>query len=248
MRSWAGKSELERQARLERKTGVHPNVIRKSIEELPASDRVTEWLGSILVASLACVVLCLFGLAVWQSIGTANVEGWAFYTWLTFSCVSACTGILSTAKFLETQTDGDDLQRRMVLVGIGSLTGLISIIVANVFLVDLTCANFDRPDLLSSFGIPLPAFLAWPIFFVALFGVIGWWRVADPIRKSRLRLREVGISLVWATVLSLLLCLPLVNCCILAGVVSVSVQLASPWLSHARREQFCLGVQESKVA
>lgn len=248
MRSWAGKSEFERQAKRVRKTGISPTAIRQWIAQLPASDRFTEWLGAVLVGALSSVVMSLFGLAVWQSIGSATVEGWAFYTWMAITCSTACIAVLSAAKFLETQIEENHIQRRLIMLGIGLLTGIVSIVTANLFQVDLTFVNFSRPDFASRFGIPMPVIPAWLIFFVALFGVMRWWRVADPIRNSRLRLWAVGICLVWATALSQLLGLPLINSCILAVAVSVSVQLASPWLSQSQRELVCFGADKSKAS
>ncbi|QEG20883.1 serine/threonine-protein kinase [Mariniblastus fucicola] len=247
MRTWAGKSEIERQEKRVRKTGIHPAAIRNWIEQLPVTDRFTEWLGSVLVGTLSCVVVSLFGLAVWQSLDTANVEGWAFYTWMAITCATASTSILCATKYWETQIEIDQTQRRLVMLGIGLLTGLTSIIAANIFHVDLTFANFNRPDTTLAFGLPLPVIPAWLIFFLALFGSLPWWRITDPIRESRLKLWEVGIGLVCAAALSQLLSLPLINACILAGVVSVSVQLAAPWLNQSQRELVCLGAKKLKV-
>ena len=247
MRSWAGKSEIERQAKLERKTGIHPATIRKWLTRLPASDQFTRWLGSVLIGSLFCIALSLWGLAAWQAGGSIDIIGWAFYTWLATTSGAACIGVLSTTKYLEMQTKEDQIRRQMITAGIGSMTSLISIVAAYYFHVDLAFPHFTSPESVGRFGIPMPSFVAWTIFFVALLGVLRWWRVADPIRKSRLRLWEVGICLVWATALSQLLCLPLIVCCILAGVISVSVQLASPWLSHVQRERICLDAGNSKV-
>lgn len=247
MRSWAGKSDLERQAKRLRKTGIHPAAIRNWIEQLPVSDRFTEWLGSLLVGSLSCVVASLFGLALWQSIGSANVEGWAFYTWMAVTSAAACGAVFSGTKYLETQIEGSWIHRRFTFMGIGLLTGIVSIATASVFEVDLQLSNFTHPDTYRLIANPIPAIAAWPIFFVALFGAVDWWRIADPIRNTRLRLWDVGICVVCAAVLSQLLGLALINSCILAAIVSASVQLAAPWLSHPRRELICLGMEKSKV-
>jgi hypothetical protein len=50
---------------------------------------------------------------------------------------------------------------------------------------------------------------------------------------------DVGVSVICAAALSQLLGLPLMNCCIIAGVISVSVQLAAPWINNSRRELVC---------
>ena len=82
-------------------------------------------------------------------------------------------------------------------------------------------------------GAVLPAYL---VFFMVLFGILRWWRQADPIRKTRLSIWSVGICLIWAAVFSHVLGFdPLWNC-ILAGVISVSTQLAAPWFHPETRE------------
>ena len=247
MRSWAGKSEVERQQQRTRKTGVFPAAMRQWLERRPASDRFTQWLGTILVGAFSCVVLSLIGLAVWQSFTSATVEGWAFYTWLAISSAAGCLLTLCCCSYWETQVEEDYVQRTLVMLGAGLITGLVSVAAANIFEVDLTFANFTRPES-STFGIPLPVVPAWLIFFVGLLGVLRWWRLADPIREARLKVWDVGVCVLWAAALSQILCLPLVNSCAIAAIISVSVQLASFWLSHPQRELVCLGAKNSKVA
>ncbi len=248
MRSWAGQSEYEREQKRVRKTGILPTAIRQWLEQRPASDRFTEWLGSVLIGTLSSIALSLFGLAVYQSIVSASVEGWAFYSWLAITCSVACVCIVCSAKYWETEINEDHLQRRLITAGIGLLTGLVAIVAANLFHIDLTFANFIRPAADTTFGLPLPVIPAWLIFFTGLFAALRWWRVADPLRGSRLKIWDVGICLVWAAALSQMLGLPLIGCCILAGVISVSIQLATPWLSIQRRELICLGAKKSKVS
>ena len=248
MRSWAGKSDLERQVKRERKTGIQPGTIRQWIKQQPVSDRFTDWLGAVLLGTLSSVVMSLFGLAVWQSIGSASVEGWAFYTWMVITCATASGTILCAARHFETQVEEAQIQRRLIMLATGLLTGLVSIITANLFQVDLTSAKFVQPNFAGAFGVSMPTIPAWLIFFVGLFGLLRWWRVADPLRNSRIRLWDVGICIVCATATSYLLGLPLINSCILAAIISTSVQLASPWFSHSQRELVCSGEQKSKVA
>lgn len=248
MRSWAGQSEIERQRKQFRKTGVHPAAVRQWLDQRPITDRFTEWLGSVLVGSLSCIVLSLFGLAVWQSLTAANVEGWAFYTWLAITCTAGCIFVVCCSRWWESELEPDLLQRRMVMLGGGLLTGLVSIAVANLFLVDLTFADFTRPDSNLIFGLPLPVIPAWIAFFVLLFGLLSFWKSADPLRPSRLKIWDVGVCLLMAAILSQLLGLPLINACILSGVISISIQLAAPWLGRTQRELVGISAKNSKVA
>jgi serine/threonine protein kinase len=248
MRSWAGKSELERQQRTTRKTGVNPAAIRLWLEQRPAADRFTRWLGSILISALSCTALGLMGLLVWQSFSSGTVEGWAFYTWLAITCSAGSILTLCCCSYWETQMEEPRIQRALVMAGAGLITGLISVVAANYFEVDLTFANFTRPDSPSAFGLALPVIPAWLVFFVGVFGVLHWWRYADPIRKSRIKVWDVGVCVLWAAALSQLLSLQLLGACMIAAIVSVSVQLASLWLSQSQRELVCMGTKDSRVA
>jgi len=250
MRSWAGQSEIERLNRLSRKTGVSPAAVREWFEKRPPTDRFTQWLGSILLGVFSCVALSLFGLSVWNSMSAigAGVEAWAFYTWLLISCMGGCTLVLCCGNWWVAQVETDFLQRRLVMLGIGLVTGVISIVAANVFEVDLTFSNFSRQPSNSMFSLPLPVVPAWLLFYVGLFGLFRWWEIADPVRQTRLRVWDVGVCVIVAAALTQILNLPMVHGCMVAAVVSVSVQLASTWISHPDRELACLGTKQSKVA
>ena len=246
MRSWAGQSELERAQKKVRKTGILPKTIRKWHQEQPTMDRFTQCLGSALIGSISSIALSLFGLAVYQSITEATVEGWAFYAWLAITCSTGCLGLICNAKYWESENSADLSQRRFVSAGIGLVTGLVAIATAYMLHIDLAFSNFSRPAADMALGLPLPKILAWLIFFTGLFAALRWWRVVDPIRETRLKIWDVGICLVWAATLSQMLGLSLISSCILAGVMSISVQLATPWLSDQRRELICSGSNKPK--
>ena len=146
------------------------------------------------------------------------------------------------------QIETDFLQRRLVMLGIGLVAGLVSIVAANIFEVDLTFSNFNRRPSTNFLSLPLPVVPAWLLFFVGLFGLYRWWEIVDPVRPTRLRVWDVGVCVIVAAALTQILNLPMVHGCMLAAVVSVSVQLASTWISHPQRELVCLGSKQSKVA
>ena len=134
------------------------------------------------------------------------------------------------------------------MFGIGLVAGVVSIIAANVFEVDLAFSNFAATPSKPLFNLTIPVIPAWLLFFVGLFGLYRWWKIADPIRSTRLRVWDVCVCVVVAGALSRLLNLPLAQACLVSGIVSVSVQLAATWISHPQRELVCLGAQASKDA
>ena len=212
---------------------------------------MTELVGSLLVGAFACIVLNLLGFAVGTGLlgsgvlGDAaldsSVEHWANYTWLTLNCIVGCWALLAFSKNWETR-EGNQWLRRAMLAGVGIAVGAIAFFSAGSFNIDLTQLALDDYQARESnpFVIRgLPIFGAYLVFFAGLFGILRWWRQVDPLRKTRLSILSVTFCLIWATVFSHLLNVPLTGSCILAVVISVSVQLASPWLHPSNREEIC---------
>ncbi len=224
--------------------------VRQWLGERPSADRATELVGSLLVGALACIVLNLLGFAVGAGLlGTgllndtmdSTVEHWANYTWLTLNSIVGCWTLLAFSKSWESR-EGNPWLRRAVMIGTGLVIGVIAFYSAGSFNIDLTqlaLQDFQARESNQFVIRGLPIFPAYLIFFAGLFGVLRWWRQSDPVRKTRLSLLNVTLCLIWATVFSHLLNVPLTGSCILAVVISVSVQLASPWLHPVNREEIC---------
>jgi hypothetical protein len=240
MRFWAGESEIEREQRKSFKSSIRNRKLRDWIESQPGSDRAVEFLGAAILGIVSCTVLSFAGFAIYESQTLPVISGWAFYAWMCVASVVTSIGILSVAKFRENDSGGDAPFGRFVSAGIGLLGGIVAIASANTFHVDLTHASFVQYSGESLVRTsPLPLIPSYLILFATLFGVIRWWRQADPIRNSRLSLWNVGLCFVWAAGLSQILNLPLIGNCLFAVVVSVSVQIAAPWLSPQKRNRLC---------
>jgi hypothetical protein len=215
---------------------VHADV-RRHLAVRDKTDRLAELTGSLLIAAVACVIFNLLGLAIGGTILDATIESWAIYAWSTITCVVASWALLCAGKFWE-HNEGDEWLRRLTMLGIGFGTGLTAFFTAGLLNVDPS--TLDAPEVnplhwtpFVVTGVPLlPAYL---IFFTILFGIIRWWRNVDPTRRTRLSVWSVGLALIWAAVFSHLLEFAPVWNCIIAVVVSISVQLASPWLHPDRR-------------
>ena len=216
--------------------------VRSSLGMRPSADRVTELVGSLLVGAFACIVLNLLGLALGSGILNSSVEAWANYTWLTLTSVLATWVLLSCGKIWEQDCieGGDGWLRRLVLVGLGLVVGAIAFFSAGSFGLDLTqlaLLDFKARQTEQFVFSGIPQFPAYLIFFAGMFGILRWWRQMDPVRKTRLSVLNVTLCLIWATIFSHLLNVPLTGNCILAVIVSVSVQLAAPWLHPVSRQE-----------
>ena len=244
VRLWAGGSDFASEVRLARRTGVSSKALRKWYESRLPADRLVQWLGGILLGVFSCGALSLFGFTLWKSIFALDVTGWAFFAWLAISCSVSCILVLSCGSWWVAQVEIDFLQRRLVMFGIGLVAGVVSILAANLFEVDLTFSNFAQPSS-GLFDWSLPVMPAWLLFFIGLFGLYAWWKIADPVRETRLRVWDVCVCVVVAGALSQLLNLPLAQACIISGVVSVSVQLASTWINYQQRELVGLDAKDA---
>ncbi len=195
------------------------------------NDRVMELLGSMLIAAAACVVFNLLGLAIGGSILVSTIESWAMFAWMTITTVFGAWALLMAGKYWENY-EGDNWLRRVALGAIGIATGTVAFSVAGMLNIELASLSVEYNPMQAT-GVSLenvPALPAYLVLFTVLFAALGWWKQTDPVRYTRLSIWNVGLCLVCAAVLSHLLNFaPLWNC-IMAVVISIAVQLASPWL------------------
>lgn len=77
--------------------------------------------------------------------------------------------------------------------------------------------------------------LAYLACFGTLFFLIRWWRQADPLRSARLSVWSVLVSTFLAWLVAGLFQFPQPWLPMVACMISVSVQLASPWMHSQRR-------------
>jgi hypothetical protein len=82
-------------------------------------------------------------------------------------------------------------------------------------------------------GAPhLEAYLA---YFGLMFFLVPWWRQADPLRPSRVRIGSLAWTLFVALLLNLICPFPQPWGAIVATIISLAVQLASPPAAKANR-------------
>ena len=226
---------LEREARRAQRL-----LVRKWIATRPEIDRFTEVIGSLLGGAIACIVLNFFGLVLSGQLLDPSLHAWSQYLWLTISAIACCWTALLAGKFWESHDESFGFrQMTMFLAGFG--IGLLSYGVARVLHTDLpSLALIENQaagqDAVVTRFAALPACL---LFFSIIFGVLRWWRMADPVRRTRVSIWSVGLCMVWAIALCRVFNLPAISGCILAFTVSMSIQFASPWLHPDRRVAIC---------
>jgi hypothetical protein len=75
-------------------------------------------------------------------------------------------------------------------------------------------------------------------YFAFLLMILRWWRQADPLRPARLSLWPVIVTAGWAWCLQIFWPFPQPWGVMIAGTMSVAVQLASPWHDTRRRTAY----------
>lgn len=214
---------------------------RESLRQKTFGQRCAELTGSFLMSAIVSAVLSLIILVAGGRKLDASVYTWTFFTWLAISSVVGSWVILTLAKFWEGH-EGDDILRRFVMMVAGLAIGMAAFEASELLMVRLSTNEMfnvlELPrDLIpmgiyASDGTPgLTPFLA---YFATLFVVLRWWRIVDPIRKTRFSL--------WATIVCALLAMlipwQIPWGFLLAVTISVAVQLSAPWMSSSQRARF----------
>jgi len=211
----------------------------------PVRDRVTELIGSLLGGAAIAIVVCVVGfvLASLRSDVAVDAVDLVRYGWVILASVAGTWAVLVPAKFWE-GSKGDVKIRRFTMMIVGLLVGLFAATVSGALMVDLPnneLVDFELDDLTGLKVVRLtPATLLadlryYLVAFGALFLLLRWWRATDPLRTARLSLFSVFTAGVAALMISNALGFPQPWLVMVACAMSVSVQLASPWVHPRQR-------------
>jgi len=214
----------------------HESVLRSSMAMRPWTDRLLDLTGSMLVATVACVVLSLLGLAVGGGLLSPGIESWARYAWLAITSTAGCWLVLIASKTWEHRA-ADAWQRRIVMAGLGMMLGLFSFGLSGFLLID-PLPHGTTLELEPALGLnQLPQLAGSLVVFACLFGVLRWWRLADPIRRTRLSLWGTGLCCIAAVVLSTIFEREPVWLATNALMIAIGVQVAAPWIPSGDRRR-----------
>jgi hypothetical protein len=174
--------------------------------------------------------------AAWQR-GESGAEEVA---WFALTGSLGAWGVLVLSKLWE-GTRGEPALRRFAMLVVGLGLGAGSFGLDQLLMVRLPFQNSIRParwhvdwDFYNRLdGAPhLEAYLA---YFGLMFFLVPWWRQADPLRPSRVSLGSLAWTLVVAWSLQLICPFPQPWGTIVATIISLSVQLATPPVAKANR-------------
>ena len=220
---------------------VPESPFRPSTAALPKStrERFTELLTSMLASTLVVAVVCVLVSPLFDRRLQATQ-----FLWLGIVATVGAWAVLIPAKTWE-RRPGDELPRRFTMLIVGLLLGLFAWGVERLLIVDLpystnsavreatTWAGKALPGgrvhsvVFDPRGAPtLEGFLA---YFGFLFPVLRWWKLADPLRRTRVGLWRTAAYGLWAFVLCLFWRFPEQFAVVTAVSMALAVQLASPW-------------------
>jgi hypothetical protein len=213
-------------------------------------ERMTELVGSLLAGALVAMAMCvvmvlLNSLVVGATSQVAEYQQYAQYGWLVLVSIAGTWAVLIPAKFWE-GTRGEATLRRFIMMVIGLGLGALACGTAEMLSVDLSLGpNYGNQFILwphhqwpSSFynAYGRPQEMAFLACFGTLFLLMRWWRQADPLRASRLSLWAIFLSVVAALLVTGLWSFQQSSWLVMvAGAMSASIQLASPWVNPRNR-------------
>ena len=221
---------------------IERQAIRSRLLNRPVTDQLAELTGSLLIGAIVAATISFFVLAVGletsvgQEGGRGSLMSWSIFTWQTMFSVLAVWVVIGLTKQWTWQPS--EFWGRILTLGFtGAATGAIAFYTASTFEIDLTrititdFAAKQTESLVYDRVAKLPAFV---LCFSALFALTPIGRHTDPLRRTRMSVMNVILSFIVGIVGSHLLNLPLTVVCTFAVVVSISVQLASPWLHSSK--------------
>ncbi len=213
---------------------------RMELASKRASVQLAELSGSWIAASTASIIC---GTGFWlimmrdQALHALAV---APYVWIGTLTMVISLSTLALGKLWEGR-DGDPLRRRMVLLGLGGGIGALGFALAQFLRLDLD------DGLIRSFGpqvLPpalydsdhVPRLSAYMLHFALMLAVVRWWRISDPLRRSRFGIWPiVSVAMIdWLIQQFVPISQPY-GMLIAAGAV-VSTQIGAPWENPRQRE------------
>ncbi|MES1213862.1 MAG: hypothetical protein ABUL64_04670, partial [Singulisphaera sp.] len=161
------------------------------------------------------------------------------YAWLGLCGALGAWSVLIPAKLWEGR-NGDPVLRRFVMLGLGLLFGLIAFETGPRLLKVVLENEVHVPhvsiDGRGAYGVDgQPEVMGYLAYFGFLFLLLRWWKQADPLRNSRLSLWALGVTVFWSWALCTFWPFPQPWGMMMAGTISLAVQLGSPWIEPQNR-------------
>ncbi len=229
----------KRLARHKRRKQRRVNPREKALNALvvkPLPQRIGDLLGSMIVATLVAMTMCLVMVIVTSF--RSEIPRPEQCAWLLLVSIAGAWGVMIPSKFWE-GSKGEPMLRRFVLLIVGLGVGLVAWGTAELFMVDLIAdPNFPKPHEFSmpdSFYNGGPRALAFLAVFGTMMALVRWWRHSDPLRATRLSLWTMFIASALAGITAWAWHFPQPWLIMVACTMSAAVQMSSPWVHPRKR-------------
>ncbi|MCE9556879.1 MAG: protein kinase [Planctomycetes bacterium] len=205
-----------------------PALVVKSIRQ-----RLAELFGSMVVSALASLVMTLVMFLLRGEQAAPDQ-----FAWVALVSIAGAWGVLIPAKFWE-GTDGEPVLRRFTMLIVGLLVGVAAWQTSEMFTMELQHEFTSGPAFssqsMANQAAPL-SLMTCLTYFGFLFMLIRWWRLADPLRSTRLSLWTTAVCVTCAMALYMFWPFPQKWAYfpqpwgfLVTAVIALAVQLASPW-------------------
>ncbi|HND52492.1 MAG TPA: hypothetical protein PLV92_08855, partial [Pirellulaceae bacterium] len=216
-------------------------ILRSVMAQRSVRERLTEVTGASVLSVAIASVLCFLALLVGTKSFEPSVASAGVYAWLLGTTLTGASAVLMLGKLWET-SNGDAVHRRFVMLVTGLGVGFIAWGLQTYLGIDPLVNSINPSG--SSYNSHGPLLIGmtknskvaiYPLYFAAQFLILRWWRQADSLRPARLSLWDSGVCVLVAFIGAQFLPVALPWGPMLAASISLTVQLASPWVSSAER-------------
>ncbi len=220
-------------------------ITHRQLAAKPFRKKLTELLGSMLLAAFIALIAALIAPLLLGTNSSLTVHA-SLYLWLAMAGTLGSWAILIPTKFSEGRIE-DQAPMRIVQLILGTLVGVAIWWLGEALLLNVPTGSdpveinsslltdelldWNRPE-----GGSNPSLLIYVTYFASLFLLLRWWRLALFTRRVRISLWTVTVCLFWAWLLHMFWWFPQPLGMMVAGVIAVATQLASPWLPPSRRK------------
>jgi len=203
----------------------------------PLAERVADLLGSMLLAAVVATIVTLATAAVTAALSwQVRPEVFAFFLLVS---IAGAWAVLVPAKFWE-GTDGDGVIRRLVMMTLGVALGAFAWGSMTWFGIDLgqleRFPEYHYNVVSNHHGLGYCPLSSCLVALGTLMLLVRWWLQADPLRRVRMSLWPMCASMVAAFLAALVWQAYGWTLVAIAGIMSVSIQIASPWINPRLRK------------
>ena len=232
----------EAQRRRRARTGWRDR-INEQLATKPFREKITELLGSMLLAAVFAAIASSVVPLLFNNQPTSEVM--ASYVWLMIVSTLGSWAVLVPSKFAEGRIE-DQMPLRFTLLLLGAGLGLVAWCVGEGIM--LKVPSWSEPIDVGS-GLLSHEMMGWArikngsnpsaaiyvAYFASLFVIPRWWRQVEYTRAARMSLWCLFSCTFLAWLVHIFWWFPQPMGMLTVAIISLSVQLASPWMPPSQR-------------